>query len=147
MFLGIIGKACYIYRVQQKINTYRVCEKWERFLLMYVFPKNSIPSKWKVTCLKNSSVTFCVLLPGREGLGWALWPAVLQRPCEAQAAVSAGTPRLIQLVTAVHFIRKPVSKNRCWMKLLLEHRAIWLLKGHFVLFERKYENSPFGSKS
>lgn len=67
--------------------------------------------------------------------------------CEVQAAVSAGTPRLIQLVTAVHFIRKPVSKNRCWMKLLLEHRAIWLLKGHFVLLERKYENSPFGSKS
>lgn len=35
-------------------------------------------------------------------------------------------------VAVVRFIRKPVSKNRCGLKLLLEHRAICFLKEHFV---------------
>lgn len=32
----------------------------------------------------------------------------------------------------VHFIGKPMPKNRYRLKLLLEHRAVCFLKGHFV---------------
>lgn len=150
LFSGIIGKACHMERAQQKMNMFWMCEKWERFQLTYIFCPNSFLNKWKVTCLKHNSVIFFFfcLIPWERRNGTGTWTHHAvgnlldgRRLCPQKHECSFSS------VTAVYFIRKPMSKNRCRMKLLLEPRAIWLLKGHFVLLERKYENSPFGNKS